>query len=166
MKQSVTIDNTQQVVSMIPPTNTPFEPIVASPPQSINPQLLLQAHPNYIPSPNTPSHSPPSMVSQYHGSYFPPIFTEKEQTHEDNLPNTQSPRNNPSAQSDHRNICESSSNLPISNETPIHSRVDVHQVSPIISAGGINVTINTQEIQSTISTPQNAHTSCVQSSPH
>ncbi|MBW0511633.1 hypothetical protein O181_051348 [Austropuccinia psidii MF-1] len=32
--------------------------------------------------------------------------------------------------------------------------------------GGINVTINTQEIQSTIETPQNAHTPCVRSSPN
>ncbi|MBW0485456.1 hypothetical protein O181_025171 [Austropuccinia psidii MF-1] len=154
------------VASIISPTNTPFVPIVASPPQSINPQFLLQAHPNYIPSPDTPLHSPPSMVSQSHGSDFPPIFTEEKQTHEENLPNKESPCSNPSAQSDHSNICESSINLPISNETPIHSRADFHQFSPIISAGGIKVTINTQEVQSTISTAQNAHTPCVQSSPH
>ncbi|MBW0525018.1 hypothetical protein O181_064733 [Austropuccinia psidii MF-1] len=108
MQQYVTINNTQRVVSMIPPTNTPFVPIVFGPPQYINPQLLLQAHPNNTPSPNTPCHSPPSMVSQSHGSDFPPILTEEEQTHEENLPNTESPCNNPSAQSDHRNICESS----------------------------------------------------------
>ncbi|MBW0463173.1 hypothetical protein O181_002888 [Austropuccinia psidii MF-1] len=79
-----------------------------------------------------------------------PIITEEEQTHEENLPNMENPHNNPSAQSDHSNICESSSNLPISNETPIHSREDVHHVSPIILAEGLNVTIKTQEIQSTI----------------
>ncbi|MBW0580322.1 hypothetical protein O181_120037 [Austropuccinia psidii MF-1] len=90
------------------------------------------------------------MVSQSHASDFPPISTVEEQTHQENLPNTESPHHNPSEQSDHSNICESSSNLPISNETPIGSRADVHQVSPIISAGGINVTTNTQEIQSTI----------------
>ncbi|MBW0571299.1 hypothetical protein O181_111014 [Austropuccinia psidii MF-1] len=107
------------------------------------------------------------MVSQSHGSYFPPIFTEEEQTNQENLPNTECPHDNPSAQSDHSNICESSSNLPISNETPIHSRADVHQFSPITSAGVIDFTTNTQlEIQSTISTPQNAHTPCVRSSPH
>ncbi|MBW0483201.1 hypothetical protein O181_022916 [Austropuccinia psidii MF-1] len=166
MQQSVTINNTQQVVSIIPLTNTPFVPIVSSPPQSINPQLLFQAHPNDIPSPDTPCNSSPSMVSQSHGSDFPPIFTEEEQTHEDNLPNTEIPCKNPSSQSDHSNICESSSNLPISNETPIQSRGDFRQVSTIISGGGINVTINTQAIQFTISTPQNAHTPCVRSSPH
>ncbi|MBW0588693.1 hypothetical protein O181_128408 [Austropuccinia psidii MF-1] len=52
----------------------------------------------------------------------------------------ESPHENPFAQNDHSNICESSSNLPISNETPIHSTADVHQVSPITSEGGINVT--------------------------
>ncbi|MBW0559146.1 hypothetical protein O181_098861 [Austropuccinia psidii MF-1] len=130
MQQSLAINNTQQVVSIIPPTNTPFVPIVSSPPQSINPQLLLQAHPNYLPSPDTPCHSPTLMVSQSHGHDFPPISTEEEQTHQHNLPNTESPHNRPSAQSDHSNICESSSNLPISNETHIHSRADVHQSSP------------------------------------
>ncbi|MBW0545158.1 hypothetical protein O181_084873, partial [Austropuccinia psidii MF-1] len=62
MQQSVTINNTQQVVSMIPPTNTPFFPIVSSPPQCSNPQLLLQAHPNDLPSHDTPCHSPTLMV--------------------------------------------------------------------------------------------------------
>ncbi|MBW0460546.1 hypothetical protein O181_000261 [Austropuccinia psidii MF-1] len=93
MQQSVTINNTQQVVSMIPPTTTPFVSIVSSAPQSINPQLLLQAHPNDI-----PHNSPPSMRR--------------------------------------------------------------------CSAEGINVTINTQEIQSTISTPQSTQTPCVRLSPH
>ncbi|MBW0483120.1 hypothetical protein O181_022835 [Austropuccinia psidii MF-1] len=165
MQQFVTINNTQWVVSMIPPTTTLFVPIVSSSPQSINPQLLLQEHPNDIPSPDTPCHSPPSMVSQSHGSDFLPMPTEEEQTHEESLPKMEIPCNNPSAQSDHNNICESSSYLPTSNETPIHSRKDVHQISPIIFSEGINVTINTQEIQSTISTPQNAHTPCVRSSP-
>ncbi|MBW0551665.1 hypothetical protein O181_091380 [Austropuccinia psidii MF-1] len=52
---------------MIPPTNTAFVPIVSSPPQAINPQLLLQAHPNDIPSPDTPHHSPPLVVSNLMG---------------------------------------------------------------------------------------------------
>ncbi|MBW0484951.1 hypothetical protein O181_024666 [Austropuccinia psidii MF-1] len=46
---------------MSPPTTTPFFPIVSSPSQSLNPQLLLQAHPNDIPSPDTPRHPSRSM---------------------------------------------------------------------------------------------------------
>ncbi|MBW0461727.1 hypothetical protein O181_001442 [Austropuccinia psidii MF-1] len=76
MQQSVTINNTQRVVSMIPSTTAAFVSIVSSSPQSMNPQLLLQAHPNDIPSPDTPCHSPPSMFSS-NGSDFLAIISEE-----------------------------------------------------------------------------------------
>ncbi|MBW0494730.1 hypothetical protein O181_034445 [Austropuccinia psidii MF-1] len=94
MQQYVTINITQQVVSMIALTTNLIVPIVSSPPQSITPQFLSQEHPNDFPSLDTPCNPPTSIVSKSHESDVLPIITEEEKSHQVIVPHKEPPNHN------------------------------------------------------------------------